>query len=121
MQSSIIIFTERHSAARGSDHGEFRFEFGIELEEFRHGRDHHVRRPMQARTFSAIFAAAEEPLIGDLGGGFAPAIADVEARNRCYAIGRVTQGVEGLREAKSKGANDPGGHNRDAAFGICYV
>jgi hypothetical protein len=121
VQRAIIIFTERHSAAGGTDHGDFRFEFGIALEEFRHGCDHHVRGPVQARIFAAILAVGEEALIGDLGGGFAAATGDVEAGNGGHAISGIAQGLERLGEAKTQGADDSGGYDSDAVFLTCSV
>jgi hypothetical protein len=66
-------------------------------------------------------AAAKETFIGYLGSGFAPAVGDVEARYRGDAIGGFTQGKKVIFEAKTEGADDAGGHNRDASFAICSV
>jgi hypothetical protein len=76
---------------------------------------------MQARLPAARFSAAKETFIGYLGGGFAPAVGDIEARHRGDAIGAFTQGKKGVFEAKTERADYAGGHNRDASFAICSV
>jgi hypothetical protein len=75
---------------------------------------------MQTGTFSAILAS-KQTLIGDLGGGFATAMSDIEAGDGCDAIRGAAEGLPTLGKAETKWANDAGRDDGYAGGGTCFV
>jgi hypothetical protein len=76
---------------------------------------------VQAGVFSAVSAVTEEAFIRDLGGGLSAAIGDVEATDRADTIDGIPKRPKGLFQAKSEGADHPGGDDCDPGYAICYV
>src|ERR1043166_343766 len=118
---TIIIFTERHSAAGCPDNGDFRFEPGIGFSQFSHRRDHHVRCPMKTGIFAAVVAVAGQADIRDLSCGLAAATGYVKAGNCSYAISALLEALGGLLEAKTEGSNNTRGDDGNAGPSTCSV
>jgi hypothetical protein len=70
---------------------------------------------------STLSMVIKQALIGNLSGGFAAAISHVKVGDCAHAIGGITNGVQGLIQAKSQGANHPSCHYCDASRIIYYV
>jgi len=119
MNGAIIILAERHSTAGGSDHGEFGFKLPVAAGELVHRRDHHVRGPVQPGSFPVASAVGQEPLIGDLAGGFAAGIGHTEPSYRGDAIGCLAEVLEGFWEAEPEGADNSGGDDCDSGTRRC--
>ena len=80
-----------------------------------------MRCPVKACLSSTSFAWRQEALVGHLAGRFAPAVGNVELRDGGYAIGALSEGVAGLREAETQGADDTGGHDGHAGWMTCFA